>query len=99
MHINNKILRAQRRLEHIYNNKFKDKLHSIILKFKRPKALVINNYDKFVNNNDKMDLNDKYYKSLLDSFYTLENQYSQNKIQKNIIYNILSEMHILYDII
>ena len=51
-----------------------------------------------MNNNDKMDLNDKYYKSLLDSFYTFQNQHSQNKIHGNIIYNILADIHILYDI-
>ena len=98
MHINNKILRAQRRLEHIYNNKFKDKLHSIKLKFKRPKSLVLSNYDKFVNNDDKMDANDKYSKQLLDVLYNYQNQHNHIKIQEGIIYNILADIHILYDI-
>ena len=97
-HINNKLLNAQRRLEHIYNNKFKERIPSIKLKFKRPKSLIFNNYDKFVNNNDKIDIHDKYYKLLLDSFYSFKNQYSQNKFQGNIIYNILANIHILYDI-
>ena len=97
MHINNKLLKAQRCLENIYNNKFKDKSHSMKLKFKRPKSLIINNFDKFVNNNDKIDLNDKYYKSLLESFYLLQSRNAQNKLSRNI-YNILIDIHILYDV-
>ena len=98
IHINNKLLKAQRCLEYIYNHKFKDKMSSLILKFKRPKSLILNNLDKFVNNNDKIDLNDKYYKSLLESFYILQNQFNQNKIPGNNIYNITANIHILYEV-
>ena len=99
--INNKLLKAQRCLEHIYNNKFNNKIKSMKLKFKRPKFLILNNFDKLVNNNDKIDLNDKYYKSLLESFYLFQNKNAQNKQHintSNIIYNILADIHILYDI-
>ena len=98
MHVNNKLLRAQRCLEHIYNHKFKDKLNSLKLKFKRPKSLILNNFDKFVNNNDKIDLNDKYYKSLLECFYLLQSQQAQNKIPGNSIYEIVADIHVLYEI-
>ena len=100
-HINNKLLKAQKCLEHIYNKLYKDKIHSLVLKFKRTKSLVLNNFDKFVNNNDKIDLNDKYYKLLLDSFYQFQSHFSQNKTIGNVgnnIYTILVDMHILYDI-
>jgi hypothetical protein len=60
-------------------------MNSLKLKFKRKKSLIINNFDKFVNNNDKIDLNDKYYKSLLDSFYVLQNHQYQDKIPANSI--------------
>ena len=99
-HVNNKLLKAQKCLENIYNNKFKDKMHSLILKFKKPKSLIINNFDKFVNNNDKIDFNDKYYKSLLESFYLMQNQNS-NKSMGNVInniYSIIVDIHLLYDV-
>ena len=98
MFVNNKLLKAQRCLERIYNHKFKDKIYSMKLIFKRPKSLILNNFDKFVNNNEKIDLNDKNYKSLLESFYLLQNQYSQNKMDGKSIYNILVDIHILYDV-
>ena len=101
MHVNNKLLKAQKCLENIYNNKFKDKLHSMKIRLKRAKSLVINNFDKFVNNNDKIDFNDKYYKSLLESFYLLQNHGLQNKMSGNLyqsIYNIVMDIHILYDV-
>ena len=69
-------------------------MNSLKLKFKRKKSLIINNFDKFVNNNDKIDLNDKYFKSLLESFYSLQ----QNKIPANSIYNIMIDIHVLYEI-
>ena len=97
-HVNNKLLKAQRCLEHIYNHKFKDKVNSLKLKFKKPKSLILNNFDKFVNNNDKIDLNDKYYKSLLESFYLLQNQHSQNKIPGKSVYDIIVDIHIIYEI-
>ena len=99
-HINNKLLKTQKCLEHIYNNKFIDKMNSLKLKFKRPKSLVLNNFDKFVNNNDKIDFNDKYYKSLLDSYHFVQSNNSQNKALGNItnIYTINIDMHILYDV-
>ena len=98
MFVNNKLLKAQRCIERIYNHRFKDKIHTMKLIFKRPKYLIINNFDKFVNNNEKIDLNDKNYRSLLESFYLFQNQYTQNKINGNSIYNILVDIHILYDI-
>ena len=101
IHTNNKLLKAQRCLEYIYNNKFKDKVLSLKLKFIRPKSLILNNFDKFVNNNDKIDSNDKYYKSLLESFYLLQSHNTQGKIPDNLynsIYDILVDIHILYDI-
>ena len=99
-HINNKLLKTQRCLEYIYNNKFKDKMHSLKLKFKRQKSLVLNNFDKFVNNNDKIDFNDKYYKSLLESFHLLQSNNIQNKTIGNMcnVYSIDVDMHILYDV-
>jgi hypothetical protein len=51
-----------------------------------------------VNNNDKIDLNDKYYKSLLDSFYLLQNQHAQNKIPGKSVYDIMVDIHIIYEI-
>ena len=99
-HINNKLLKTQKCLEHIYNNKFKDKINSLKLKFKRKKSLVLNNFDKFVNNNDKIDFNDKYYKSLLESFHLLQSNNNQNTTlgDASNIYSIDVDMHILYDI-
>ena len=100
-HVNNKLLKAQKCLENIYNDKFKDKMKALKLKFKRPKSLILNNFDKFVNNNDKIDFNDKYYKSLLESFYLMQNQNMQSKSLGNAInniYSIIVDIHILYDV-
>ena len=91
---NNKLLRAQKYIENIYNDKFDEKINNIKLMFKKPKSIVLNNFNKYVNNNDKIDLNDKSYKALLESFYLFQ---SNNTIS-NIIYTIFINIHIIYDV-
>ena len=97
-----KLLKAQKCLEIIYNNKFVDNIKAPILHFKKSKSSVNNNFNKYINNNDKIDYNDKSYKSLIESFLMFQNYNQQNRnpnSQNNInsIYNIYVKFDLLYD--
>ena len=99
----NKLIKAQKCLELIYNNKFKEVVKTPILQLKKSKATVLNNFNKYINNNDKIDFNDKSYKALIESFLMFQNFNQQNKNQNsqntlNSIYSYTLKINILYDV-
>ena len=97
-----KLLKAQKSLETIYNNKFIDEVKAPVLQFKKSKASVLNNFNRYINNNDKVDFNDKSYKTLIESFLMFHNFNQQNKNPNssnslNSIYTYSITVDILYD--
>ena len=96
-----KLLKAQKSLETIYNNKFIDEVKTPVLQFKKSKASVLNNFNRYINNNDKVDFNDKSYKTLIESFLMFHNFNQQNKPNSsnslNSIYTYSITVDILYD--
>ena len=105
---NTKMLKAQKSLERIYNNQFNDKIQAPILLFKKSKSSVINNFNKYINNNDKIDYNDKSYKKLIESFLMIQNYNLQTNKNTNgngngnnnvnSIYYYSIRLSILYDV-
>ena len=100
---NLKLLKAQKCLEVIYNNNFVDKIKTPIFYLKKPKSLIINNFNKYINNNDKIDYNDKSYKKLIESFLMFQNFNQVNKTPNavntaNSIYHFYIKLDILYDV-
>ena len=96
-----KLLKAQKCLESIYNNKFIDEIKAPILVFKKSKSSVYNNFNKYINNNDKIDYSDKTYKKLIESFLMFQNYNQQNKnpnVISNYCYNFYIKIDILYDV-
>ena len=96
-----KLLKAQKCLEIIYNNKFVDNIKTPILQFKKSKSSIYNNFNKYINNNDKVDYNDKTYRKLIESFIMFQNYNQQNKnslTNSNIMYNFYIKLNILYDV-
>ena len=101
---NSKMLKAQKSLEAIYNNKFNDILKTAVLIFKKPKNEVLNNFNKYINNNDKIDFNDKSYKKLIEAFLMFQNfnqqtnKNSNGNIVSNNKYIYTIKLSILYDV-
>ena len=100
---NLKLLKAQKSLEVIYNNNFIDKIKTPILYLKKPKSLIISNFNKYINNNEKIDYNDKSYKKLIESFIMFQNYNQQNKSPNsgnvsNSMYHFYIKFDILYDV-
>ena len=99
----NKLLKAQKYLEKIYNHKFIDNIKSPTLVFKKNKSSIFNNIYKYVNNNDTIYNNEKSYKKLIDSFSMFLNCHNQNKYLNTInlskfFYKFYIKFEILYDI-
>ena len=67
---NNKLLKAQKCLEKIYNNEIKD--------VKKSKSIIYNNFNKYSDNNDKIDYDDKSFKNLVNSFLLFFNYQNNN---------------------
>ena len=87
----------------VYNNKFRDYIKTPILQFKKSKSLVNFNFNKYMNNNDKIDYNDKSYKNLVESFMMFQNYNQQNKNPNsqnnpNGIYNFFVKLEVLFDV-
>ena len=75
---NNKLLKAQKCLEKIYNNEIKESLNCPILFVKKSKSIIYNNFNKYSDNNDKIDFDDKSFKNLVNSFLLFFNNQNNN---------------------
>ena len=97
--LNNKLLKAQKCLEKIYNNKISKKVNPCVLFIKKLKSSIYNNFNKYSQKkNDKIDYNDKSYLDLIDSFLLFFNYQNNNINDSNNMYHFYIKLEILYDI-
>ena len=97
------ISNAKRKMELINNNQMNDKIKFTTILTKKRKDEIIENYYKFIHENDNFDYTDKSYKVLMNSFYKFKqfnNLNNDNNINENKcdnIFEIKIYLRFLYD--
>ena len=97
-------LKVQKTIENIYNNKHKNHIKGPILNFRTKKKNVVNNISKLLNENDYVDINEKYCVEASEFFIRFQNSNNSNvnlngnnKVVEDNSFNIMVKFDILYD--